>query len=67
MSAALGQQVKRFQETERRWASPWFHLDPLLLAATVALIACGVYVVGTATPHDTTTSPDHRVISITRS
>ena len=62
MSAALGQQVKRFQETERRWASPWFHLDPLLLAATVALIACGVYVVGTATPHDISGNPHYYLV-----
>jgi len=62
MSAALGQQVKRFQETERRWASPWFHLDPLLLAATVALIACGVYVVGTATPHDIPGNPHYYLV-----
>ena len=59
MNAALGSQVQTFQATPRRWVSWWLQLDPLLLIATVGLIACGSYVVGTATKGDIPGSPDY--------
>src|SRR5919204_521718 len=63
MSASLGSQVKRFEDTERRWtSSPWFHIDPLLLAAAVALSACGVYIVGTATQGDIAGNPHYYLV-----
>src|SRR5881227_183251 len=63
MSAALGSQIKRFQETEQRiLASPFLQLDPLLLLAGIGLIACGVYVVGTATHGDIPGNPDYYLI-----
>src|SRR2546430_8989640 len=63
MSAALGSQIKRFQETEQRiLASPFLQLDPLLLLAGIGLIACGVYVGGTATPGDIPRNPDYYLV-----
>src|SRR2546421_7858918 len=63
MSAALGSQIKRFQETEQRiLASPFLQLDPLLLLAGIGLIACGVYVVGTATHGDIPGNPDYYLV-----
>src|SRR3954466_11593907 len=59
MSAALGSQVKTFEDAPRRWGAWWFQLDPLLLLATLGLIACGAYVVGTATHNDIPGNPDY--------
>src|SRR2546423_2146134 len=60
MNAALGSQVKTFQEAPRRWmAAWWLQLDPLLLVAALGLIAFGSYVVGTATHGDIPGSPDY--------
>ncbi len=60
MNASVASAVKRFEETERRWVSaPLLQLDFLLLSATLALIAAGVYVVGTATRDDIPGSPDY--------
>ena len=47
-STPLGTQVRDFAEPRR--VLP--RLDPLLLLASIGLIACGVYVVGTATQDD---------------
>jgi rod shape determining protein RodA len=54
-AASLGTQVKDFRET-RRWVP---RLDPLLLLATVGLLACSVYVVGTATQDDIAGDPKY--------
>jgi rod shape determining protein RodA len=45
---ALGNQVRGFSEPRRRV----LRIDPLLLLAGVGLIACSVYIVGTATQDD---------------
>ena len=58
MSAALGEQVKRFTEGERP-RSAMLRLDPLLLIAAVGLIVCSVYVVGKATQDDIPGDPNH--------
>src|SRR2546421_4460602 len=53
MSATLGATVKEFHEPRARaFSSPLWRLDPLLLLASLGLIAVGVYVVGTATQDD---------------
>jgi rod shape determining protein RodA len=49
MAASLGTTVRDFREPTRR---PMLRIDPLLLLATIGLIACSVYVVGTATAGD---------------
>src|SRR3954453_15171553 len=59
MSAALGSQVKTFEDAPRRRGAWWFQLDPLLLLATLGLIAVGAYVVGTATHNDIPGNPDY--------
>ena len=60
MSAALGSQVKGFEDATRaRVGAWWLQLDPLLLIATVALIGFGSYVVGTATVNDIPGAPDY--------
>ncbi|HEX8065505.1 MAG TPA: rod shape-determining protein RodA [Thermoleophilaceae bacterium] len=58
MSAALGEQVQRFRDGDRR-RSPWLRLDPLLLLGSVGLIACSAYVVGNATRDDIPGDPNH--------
>ena len=58
MSAALGEQVKRFRDGERQ-RSAMLRLDPLLLIATVGLIVCSVYVVGKATQDDIPGDPNY--------
>jgi rod shape determining protein RodA len=59
MSAALGSQVKAFEEAARPRLRPWLQLDPLLLLATLVLIGCGAYVVGTATGGDIPGNPHY--------
>jgi rod shape determining protein RodA len=60
MSATLGTTVKDFREPRERVAMmPMLRIDPLLLLATVALIACSVYVVGSATQDDIPGSPNY--------
>jgi rod shape determining protein RodA len=54
-AAALGTQVKDFRQSRRRLP----RLDPLLLLATVGLLACSVYVVGTATQDDFADDPTY--------
>jgi rod shape determining protein RodA len=49
MSSTIGTTVKDFREPQPRGVL-WF--DPLLLLAAVGLIACSVYVIGTATADD---------------
>jgi rod shape determining protein RodA len=61
MSAALGEQVKRFRDAPRR-TSPWLRLDPLLTIAAVGLIACSVYVVGNATQDDIPGDPNYYLV-----
>ena len=58
MSAALGEQVKRFREADRP-RSALLRLDPLLLIAAVGLIACSVYVIGKATEDDIPGDPNY--------
>src|SRR6266513_728639 len=62
MSAALGAQVKRFQDTEQRFATAVLQFDVLLFIAAIGLAAAGVYVVGTATHGDIPGNPDYYVI-----
>jgi len=59
MSAALGAQVKRFEETEQRFTTAIFQIDWLLLLAAIGLAVAGVYVVGTATHGDIPGNPDY--------
>ncbi len=59
MSAALGEQVKAFEEAARPRLRPWLQLDPLLLVASVALVGFGSYVVGTATTGDIPGNPNY--------
>ena len=59
MSAALGAQVKRFEDTEQRFTTAIFQIDWLLLLAAIGLAAAGVYVVGTATHGDIPGNPDY--------
>jgi rod shape determining protein RodA len=53
--SSLATSVKGFSEPRR----PLLRLDPLLLLAAVGLIACGVYVVYTATQDDIPGAPDY--------
>ena len=60
MSATLGTTVKDFREPrEQAPALPLVRIDLLLLAATVGLIACSCYVVGTATHDDIPGNPHY--------
>jgi rod shape determining protein RodA len=60
MSATLGTTVKDFREPRERVAAmPMLRMDPLLLLATLGLIACSVFVVGSATQDDIAGSPDY--------
>src|SRR3954447_3890772 len=59
MSAALGSQVKSFEDAKPRFGMWWLQIDPLLLLSTLALIGCGAYVVGTATNSDIPGNPDY--------
>src|SRR2546430_14159146 len=59
MSAALGEQVKAFEEAARPRLRPWLQLDPLLLVASVALVGFGSYVGGTATTGDIAGNPNY--------
>src|SRR5919199_86793 len=58
-AAALGSQVKSFEDAKPRFARWWLQVDPLLLLATLALIGFGAYVVGTATHGDIPGNPDY--------
>jgi rod shape determining protein RodA len=63
MSATLGTTVKDFREPrERAAAMPMLRIDPLLLLATVGLIACSVYVVGSATHDDIAGNPHYYLV-----
>jgi rod shape determining protein RodA len=60
MSATLGTTVKDFREPRERVAvMPLLRLDPFLLLATLGLIACSVYVVGSATQDDIPGNPNY--------
>jgi rod shape determining protein RodA len=60
MSATLGTTVKDFREPRERVAAmPMLRMDPLLLLATLGLIACSVYVVGSATQDDIPGNPNY--------
>jgi rod shape determining protein RodA len=60
MSATLGTTVKDFREPRERVAvMPMLRMDPLLLLASLGLIACSVFVVGSATQDDIAGSPDY--------
>jgi rod shape determining protein RodA len=60
MSATLGTTVKDFREPRERVAAmPMLRVDPLLLLATLGLIACSVYVVGSATQDDIAGNPNY--------
>jgi rod shape determining protein RodA len=63
MSATLGETVKDFHESRERGASlPMLRIDPLLLLATIGLIACSVYVVGSATHDDIAGDPHYYLV-----
>jgi rod shape determining protein RodA len=60
MSTTLGETVKDFREPRERTAVlELLRIDPLLLLATIGLIACSVYVVGGATQDDIPGKPDY--------
>jgi rod shape determining protein RodA len=60
MSATLGTTVKDFREPRERVAvMPMLRMDPLLLLASLGLIACSVFVVGSATQDDIAGSPNY--------
>src|ERR671932_1859970 len=60
MNAALGSQVKSFEDAARaRFGMWWLQLDPLLLLAAIGLVGFGAYVVGTATHGDIAGNPDY--------
>src|SRR3954454_22452594 len=60
MSAAVGGQIKDFQEPVRaRSASTFLKIDPLLLLAAVGLVGCSLYTVGTATHGDIPGNPNY--------
>ena len=60
MSAAVGAQIKDFQEPVRsRPASALLRIDPLLLVAAVGLVGCSLYTVGTATHGDIPGNPNY--------
>ena len=60
MSATLGGTVKDFREPrERAVAMSFLRSDPLLLLATLGLMACSVFVIGNATQDDIPGSPNH--------
>ena len=58
MSAALGEQVQRFRDPDRP-RSGLLRMDPLLLLASVGLIAFSVFVVGKATQDDIPGDPNY--------
>ena len=58
-AAALGSQVKSFEDAKPRFGMWWLQVDPLLLVATLGLIGFGSYVVGTATHGDIPGNPDY--------
>jgi rod shape determining protein RodA len=60
VSASLGTTVKDFSEPRDRVASlPLLRIDPLLLLATVGLIGCSIFVIGTATQDDIDGNPNY--------
>ena len=61
MSAALGTTVKGFREP-RAATLAFLRIDPLLLLATLGILACSVYTIGTATADDIPGSPKYYVI-----
>src|SRR3954464_9015912 len=62
MSASLGSTVKDFHEAEVRRPTPWLRIDPLLFIAAIGLIACSVYVVGSATHDDIPGNPHYYLV-----
>jgi rod shape determining protein RodA len=63
MSATLGTTVKDFHEPRERVAAlPLLRIDPLLLVATIGLIVCSVYVVGSATHDDIPGNPHYYLV-----
>src|SRR3954468_2167608 len=63
MSATLGTTVKDFREPrDRAPAMPMLRIDPLLLLATIGLIVCSVYVVGSATHADIAGNPHYYLV-----
>src|SRR4051794_9201550 len=63
MSATLGTTVKDFRESRERVAAiPMLRIDPLLLLATIGLIVCSVYVVGSATHDDIAGDPHYYLV-----
>src|SRR4051794_27799055 len=62
MSATLGSTVKDFRDTREQAGSASLlilRIDPLLMLAAVALVACSVYVVGGATKDDIAGNPHY--------
>src|SRR3954470_20944501 len=63
MSATLGTTVKDFHDSrDRAPAMPMLRIDPLLLLATIGLIVCSVYVVGSATHADIAGNPHYYLV-----
>ena len=63
MNASLGSTVKDFRDApERAMRSPFLRIDPLLFLAAIALIVCGVLVVGNATQDDIKGNADYYLV-----
>jgi rod shape determining protein RodA len=59
MSATLGGTVKDFRDSrERGVAMPMLRIDPLLMLATLGLVACSVFVIANATQDDIPGEPN---------
>src|SRR3954462_8637022 len=60
MSAAVGAQIKDFQEPVRtRSGTAFLKIDPLLFLAAVGIVGCSLYTVGTATHGDIPGNPNY--------
>src|SRR2546423_8348072 len=60
MSAAVGAQIKDFQEPVRaRAGGALLRIDPLLVVAALGLVACSLYTVGTAARGDIPGNPHY--------
>jgi rod shape determining protein RodA len=63
MSATpYGASVKEFREDEPRQGIQILRIDPLLMLATLGLVGCGIYTIGTATNTDIPNDPNYYVV-----
>ncbi|CAN5348765.1 hypothetical protein BH18ACT12_BH18ACT12_24330 [soil metagenome] len=62
MQGSLGTSVQEFRHAAERGPGPLLRLDPLLLLATLGLVACSIYMMLTATVDDVPGEPYYYVI-----